>query len=68
MTISQTESRLHKLRTFQLEIDELQSWLSSTKLVLETQHSPGSATSVDGNDSFVVDPLVGFYKVIVKNQ
>ncbi|XP_063403799.1 dystrophin-like isoform X1 [Mytilus trossulus] len=51
-----TESRLHKFRTFQLEIDELQSWLSSTKLVLETQNTPGSATSADGNDSFVVDP------------
>lgn len=58
MNIRLTESRLHKLRSFQLEIDELQSWLSSTKLVLESQHAPSSATSADGNDSFVVDPQV----------
>lgn len=58
MNIRLTESRLHKLRSFQLEIDELQSWLSSTKLVLESQHTPSSATSTDGNDSFVVDPQV----------
>ena len=61
MHIRLTESRLYKLRSFQLEIDELQSWLSSTKLVLESQHSPSSVTSADGNDSFVVDPQVCDY-------
>ena len=63
-----TESRLHKFRTFQLEIDELQSWLSSTKLVLETQNTPGSATSADGNDSFVVDPQVYFENFIYTHK
>ncbi|KAK3089530.1 hypothetical protein FSP39_004327 [Pinctada imbricata] len=30
--------RLHRLRSFQLEVDEVQSWLSATRTVLESQH------------------------------
>ncbi|KAJ8315397.1 hypothetical protein KUTeg_007547 [Tegillarca granosa] len=54
--IASLESRLHKVRTFQLEVEELQSWLTSTKQLLEAQHRPGSVTAMDENDSIVVDP------------
>ena len=52
--IKLTEERLHKLRTFQLEIDEQHTWLESTRQVLELQQKPGS----DSVDSAHIGPQV----------
>ncbi|XP_069136952.1 dystrophin-like isoform X1 [Argopecten irradians] len=46
------EGRLHKLRTFQLEIDELQTWLESTRQVLELQQKP---SGLDETDAIILD-------------
>uniref|UniRef100_A0A8W8JFQ6 Dystrophin n=1 Tax=Magallana gigas TaxID=29159 RepID=A0A8W8JFQ6_MAGGI len=54
--ISRTEQRLHKLQQFQSEVSQLQQWLTATRALLEAQHCPVSATSVDQDDSIVVDP------------
>lgn len=56
--ISRTEQRLHKLQQFQSEVSQLQQWLTATRALLEAQHHPVSATSVDQDDSIVVDPQV----------
>lgn len=56
--ISRTEQRLHKLQQFQSEVSQLQQWLTATRALLEAQHCPVSATSVDQDDSIVVDPQV----------
>ncbi|XP_061169275.1 dystrophin-like isoform X1 [Saccostrea echinata] len=54
--ITRTQQRLHKLQQFQSEVSELQQWLTSTRSLLEAQHAPSSATSMDQDDSIVVDP------------
>lgn len=56
--ISRTEQRLHKLQQFQSEVSQLQQWLTATRALLEAQHRPVSVTSVDQDDSIVVDPQV----------
>ncbi|XP_067674722.1 dystrophin-like isoform X3 [Haliotis asinina] len=55
--IHEIESYLRRLRLYKAEICQLQSWMTETKTLLETQSGPiSSATSADGNDSVIVDP------------
>jgi hypothetical protein len=56
--ITRTEQRLHKLQQFQAEVSRFQQWLTSTRTLLEAQHAPSSATSIDQDDSIIVDPQV----------
>ncbi|XP_076466610.1 dystrophin-like isoform X3 [Babylonia areolata] len=51
------EERLKQVRHLQGEANEVQTWLETTKELLETQVSPpNSPTSHDDNDSAVIDP------------
>ncbi|XP_053396069.1 dystrophin-like isoform X7 [Mercenaria mercenaria] len=54
-SIHNVERLLHQLRNLMSAIDELQLWVNGTRDVLEVKHAQ-SATSVDEQDSIIVDP------------
>jgi hypothetical protein len=63
-SIHNVEKLLHQLRTLASSIDDLQSWVDGTRILLETRHAQ-SATNVDEQDSIIVDPEVKFQLFII---
>ena len=58
--VEKVQEKQQQLRALQGEANEVQTWLETTKELLETQVSPPtSPTGFDDNDSVVVDPQVG---------
>lgn len=56
-SIHNVERHIQQLQGFISDVDELQAWVDSTRQVLEVRHAQ-SATSVDEQDSIIVDPQV----------
>ena len=56
-TIHSVEQHLQQIKAFLAAIEELQSWVSGTSDVIQQRHAQ-SATSVDEQDSIIVDPQV----------
>ncbi|XP_076445085.1 dystrophin-like isoform X2 [Babylonia areolata] len=55
--MDKVRQQLSELRALQGEASEVQAWLATTRVLLETQLSPPvSSTSPDENDSVVMDP------------
>ncbi|XP_013413171.1 dystrophin isoform X2 [Lingula anatina] len=50
------EERLQHLKSFQEEVEDLQTWVSETKALLDQQLHPTSTTSPGERDSVIVDP------------
>lgn len=56
-SIHNVERHLHQFRAFLSAMEELQTWVDNTRPLLEARHAQ-SATSVDEQDSIIVDPQV----------
>ena len=57
--VEKVQEKQRQLRALQGEANEVQTWLETTKELLETQVSPpNSPTGFDDSDSVVVDPQV----------
>ena len=56
--IHDIERRLHELRRFTADLEDIKRWSSETRTILEARHA-ASATSTDEQDSIIVDPQVG---------
>lgn len=55
--IHSVEKHLQQLRAFLSGLDDLQKWVTGTREVLTARHTQ-SATSLDEQDSIIVDPQV----------
>ena len=56
-SIHKVERHQQQLQSLTTGVDELQAWVDGTKQVLEARHAQ-SATSLDEQDSIIVDPTV----------
>ena len=56
-SIHSVEQHLQQIKAFLTAVEDLQSWVSGTSDVIQQRHAQ-SATSVDEQDSIIVDPQV----------
>jgi len=61
--IHDIERRLHELRRFTADLEDIKRWSAETRTLLEARHA-ASATSTDEHDSIIVDPQVTFMSIV----